>query len=143
MTRPLVCLVGWVGSLLVLASGTSWGQQTPYPYARPGFSPYSRPQLSPYLNMLRGGSPAANYYMGVRPEFDRRATNLEVGTALQDLERRTVVDRESTDELVPTLSGTGHPVQFLNVSPYYNLNNLPRSTVTPPPGTPQRGRRAR
>src|SRR5207247_6563256 len=33
---------------------------------------FGRPGLSPYLNMLRGGSPAANYYLGVVPEFERQ-----------------------------------------------------------------------
>jgi len=31
------------------------------------------PALSPYLNLVRGGNPAVNYYLGVLTEFDRRA----------------------------------------------------------------------
>jgi hypothetical protein len=30
------------------------------------------PTLSPYLNMLRGGDPAANYFLGTLPDFQRR-----------------------------------------------------------------------
>jgi hypothetical protein len=108
-----------LGFFLLLAP-VSFAQQ--YPNYRPGYGP-SRPQLSPYLELLRGGNPAANYYLGVVPEFDRRRTQREFGTAILDLERRPETTTPTTDDLLPPLGGTGHPTYFLNYSSYFNLPN--------------------
>ncbi len=108
--------------LFVVGTGRSAAQQ-PYPnYLSPlPTSPYARPQLSPYLNLLRGGSPSANYYLGVVPERDRRRFERNFGTAVQDLTRRVETPAQPGEELVRPLPSTGHPTYFLNYSTYYNL----------------------
>jgi hypothetical protein len=47
--------------------------------------PQNSPLLSPYLNLLRGGNPAANYYLGVVPERARRANETQLGSNLNQL----------------------------------------------------------
>ena len=87
-----------------------------------GSGAYGRPGLSPYLNMLRGGSPAANYYLGVVLEFERRALDVQYGSALIDLERRAAAPASGEDEdLLPSLPGTGHPAVFGYYQPYFNM----------------------
>jgi hypothetical protein len=47
--------------------------------------PQNTPLLSPYLNLLRGGNPAANYYLGVVPERARRANEAQLGSTVNQL----------------------------------------------------------
>src|SRR5216684_7044894 len=61
------------------------GLVSPYnsSFTRPG------PNLSPYLNLLRGGgNPAANYYLGVIPEVERRNNAAAFRAGIQDLALR-------------------------------------------------------
>jgi len=117
-----------------------------YPYTQPlgsyrpmggyggygGFGAYGRPGLSPYLNMLRGGSPAANYYLGVVPAFEQRALDVQYSSALIDLERRAAAPASGEDEdLLPSLPGTGHPAVFGYYQPYFNMGR----PAYPPPTT--------
>jgi hypothetical protein len=113
---------------LALPVGSSaFGQPYPYgpyqptnPSQRPaGYNPYSRPTLSPYLNLLRGGNPAANYYLGVVPEVERRNQEYRVNRELTDLERRTLMSPEFED-ILPTLPQTGHPTGFMYYNPYFS-----------------------
>lgn len=86
------------------------------------YSPRARPGLSPYLNLLRGGNPAANYYMGVVPEVNQRAINRQFGTAIQDLERESILSTNpELEDLLPELPVTGHGAGFMNFAPYYNF----------------------
>src|SRR5262245_50914336 len=96
-----------LGLGLILLSGSASAQvvspyQPPVYGGRPAAGLATRPNLSPFLNLLRGGSPAANYYLGVIPERDRRFTDTQFRSAIQDLERRTEPVPSSTDELLPT-----------------------------------------
>src|SRR5215831_20604771 len=108
-----------------LASAAYAQPGTAYPYNLnlygPGLvSPYNStftrpgPNLSPYLNLLRGGNPAANYYLGVVPEIERRSNAAAFSAGIQDLARRIEAPPSelSGEELFPTLPQTGHPVQF-------------------------------
>ncbi|AWM38845.1 hypothetical protein GobsT_29290 [Gemmata obscuriglobus] len=58
------------GGLVTCATASAQYPMSPYyqpPAAMPNvYNPANQP-LSPYLNLLRGGSPAVNYYYGVRP----------------------------------------------------------------------------
>jgi hypothetical protein len=132
--------------ILLVEVGQTHAQQVgPYPagpYARPGYNPVSGPQLSPYLNLLRGGNPAANYFSGVLPEIDRRLNSQVFSAEIQDLERRLIVTpQQPVDELIAgALPGTGHPVQFLNDSPYYNRTGVYRPGSAPLAGGRQRSR---
>ncbi len=60
----------------VLTLSAAWAgsarAQNTYPYMPPPFGPGYQTMLSPYLNFLRGGDPAANYFLGVLPEQQRR-----------------------------------------------------------------------
>lgn len=127
MKRILAGLVAALGILLGLAS-PSFAQYSPYSRlgstgSAGGYSPYSRPTLSPYLNLTRGGSAAANYYLGVVPEFQRRAQANQFSSQIRDLERRTTPGALEED-LLPTLPETGHGTQFLSYGSYYNYGSL-------------------
>ena len=80
--------------------------------------------VSPWLDLTRGGSPAANYYLGVLPEYQRR---YEMGLPRLTLELprydATVDDRVNLDVLEKQLPPTGHPTGFLIYNSYFN--NLP------------------
>jgi hypothetical protein len=130
MNRPWIaavaCLVLWTG-------GEATAQYINPSFARPVYSPYARPALSPYLDLLRGGNPAANYYLGVLPELDRRATDTAFRSAILNLDVRTSMLGREVEAIagMETLPGTGHAVQFMSYYPYYNLGNPARSLVSP------------
>jgi len=86
--------------------------------------------LSPYLNLLRGGDPAANYFLGVIPERERRANDQIFRSEIQELQRRE--EEVGTAGVSSVLPGTGHPVLFNNTYTYFNsFGNRPG---TPPSG---------
>jgi hypothetical protein len=142
MRQLLVASAVAVGVSALLSARPAFAQY-PYPTStqsptyRPTPNVYARPGLSPYLNLLRGGSPAANYFLGVVPERERRATSAQYGTAILDLERRAAPS-PAIDELVPELPSTGHPTGFLNYGNYYGFGTGPRTfppvtQAAPPP----------
>jgi hypothetical protein len=128
-------LITAAGLILVVVrpGGDAAAQYINPSFARPVYSPYARPALSPYLDLLRGGNPAANYYLGVLPELDRRATDTAFRSAILDLDRRTALIGREVETIggVETLAGTGHAVQFLSFYPYYNIGAPSRSLVSP------------
>jgi len=137
-------LTGILGAVPVSAQAPYYGQPYGGSYRSMGGG-FGRPGLSPYLNMLRGGSPAANYYLGVVPEFERRARDVQYGSALFDLERRAAAPVSAEDEdLLPSLPGTGHPAVFGYYQPYYNLSRpalgQPTAGFGRSGGTGRRGR---
>jgi hypothetical protein len=120
--------------LLLLGAEPAVAQQSFY--GRTTASPYGQPGLSPYLNLLRGGNPAANYYLGVVPEFERRANTNLFSSELQELDRRLLTSPTGeAREPQPALPGTGHPTSFMNFGPYYNFGNQrrPGSGITSSP----------
>jgi hypothetical protein len=140
-------------TLGVLLSGSAmpaWAQYpvspfTPYynPYSNPpGLNPGGGPRLSPYLNLLRGGNPAANYFMGVVPEIDRRRYQAISQAQIQGLELSTALPPINPEEAEVgfTTSITGHPVVFNNTTTYFGGvgplpttgRNVPMSPVTSP-----------
>lgn len=131
-------------SLSPLASGEASAQLGPRP--RPNYGPGYRPQLSPYLNLIRGGNPAANYYLGTVPEQQRRADAREFRGAITDLDVRTAPPTVETG--VPTVGfdnrsnpTTGGPY-FNNTVGFYQRQNIPQPRTPPgqPPPLPQRRR---
>jgi hypothetical protein len=87
-------------------------------------APYSRPALSPYLNLLRGGDPAANYYLGVLTEYDRRY-QLTKPLALPEpvyLEPY-LDDRADVDTQFRQLPATGHSTGFMIYNSYFRMPN--------------------
>jgi hypothetical protein len=116
------------------------GQQFPqYPYlgGGPGMAPsvlpnFYNPQyqpLSPYLNLNRGGSPAVNYYYGVRPgtiggagTFGGAAA-LALGGARPPFFPQVTQTPDPVDLPGPgegyALPPAGHPIVYNNTLGYY------------------------
>jgi len=123
-------------ALCALPLGGAARAQNIYPYQPPAFGPGWQTPLSPYLNFLRGGDPAANYFLGTLPEFQRRANAKQFSSAInainQDLLNQAV---EPVDPLLfQPLMATGHPTVFNNTLTYFNQS-------TPLPGVrPSAGR---
>jgi hypothetical protein len=117
---------------VVLARSPARAQMV-YPYSRPNYGPGYQPQLSPYLNFLRGGDPAANYYLGTLPEFQRRANAKQFGAAINalNLDLYTQSTAQPVDPLLfQPLMQAGHPTVFNNTLTYFN-QMTPVSGVRP------------
>jgi hypothetical protein len=103
----------------------------PQAYQQPSSAPlydvYNRSNLSPYLNLLRGGSPSANYYLGVVPEFTARTfqnrTTNELNTLYNAATRpiETLEDPLWRQPLIRVAPPTGHPTGFVSYGPYFNM----------------------
>jgi hypothetical protein len=141
MNRILVPMASILG-LVCTAAGTAFAQAPPF---AAGYQPYNRPQpqLSPYLNLLRGGDPAANYYLGVVPERERRRNDALFRSAIVDLEQRTQPLAEGEDVFTP-LRSTGHPTAFGYTGSYFASTGLqppaarPTAPTSPRPQTQRR-----
>jgi hypothetical protein len=118
-----------LAALVLAGAGTARAQFLPP--ARPNYGPGYRPQLSPYLNLLRGGDPAANYYLGVIPEIQRRTNAQIFSTEISELDRRTLGAIPTTEQsLFQPLPGTGHPTTFGNTG-YFFGGTLPPTAGRP------------
>jgi len=95
--------------LLVLVMTSSAHAQGPY--TRPLTN--STPPVSPYLNLTRGGNSAVNYYGLVRPQMDAQRL-------LQ--QTQTGGGMPAGSGLTMDMPNSGHPVQFMNFSHYFNNN---------------------
>jgi hypothetical protein len=100
-----------------------------------GGSSTSSPVLSPYLDIVRGGNPAINYFLGTRSEIDRLNFQGSVLQALPALESYITQPAASGEiNQIPTLSQTGHLAAFqaygtyfgygVPTRPYYPLNPM-------------------
>jgi hypothetical protein len=136
LTLTGLVALGLLGLLATQRASAQYRQ----PAYGPGYGSYGRngPALSPYLNLTRGGNPAANYFLGVLPEIDRRATTLQQARELSELERRTdelaapQAPRTVAEELTGGgLPPTGHAASFTTYGNYYSL--------TPPASPAPRG----
>jgi hypothetical protein len=130
----LVCV-----SLAVLLTAASLARAQFQPPTAPNYGPGYRPQLSPYLNLLRGGDPAANYYLGTLPEFQRRANAQLFGSEISELDRR-VFGTIPTEEqrLQQALPASGHPTAF-GYTGYYFGGSTPANRGQRPGGLPGSG----
>jgi hypothetical protein len=147
MRRVTLTVVAAVVLLVSFAADRARAQYSQFygPAYRPAgdFGSYGRggPALSPYLNLTRGGNPAANYFLGVLPEISNRATRAEVGTMINDLNRRIEAPLPATlpgDEVLAQLTGgglppTGHPAGFAIYGSYYGLQapSMPANRASP------------
>jgi hypothetical protein len=134
-----------VAALAGLAFAGTASAQNVYPYMRPNYGPYYRPGLSPYLNLLRGGDPASNYYLGTVPEFQRRQDARFFRAEIGNLDARLAASGaaptpEEDRDLLRPLPSTGHPTAFNNTAGYFNNMNpgsmTPRPFYTPGPRPP-------
>ncbi|MCI0376170.1 MAG: hypothetical protein L0215_01055 [Gemmataceae bacterium] len=99
------------------------------------YNPYRNTTLSPYLNLLRGGSPAVNYYMSVVPGRELRDMPL---TSQGTIPLDTPPSQPRIDEhgeLLPLQPQTGHSPSFLFFGGYYSYNTPARTYF---PLTPSR-----
>lgn len=123
-----------LAALTALAAGAVPARaQAPYPGARPNYGVGFRPGLSPYLDITRGGSPAINYYLGTRPEFQRRYDAAQFRTELRGLETRVATPAGEEEEVLGRPTVTGHVTAFNNTAGYFN-------SMAPPAGTLVRAR---
>lgn len=141
LSRACVIALGLLGCVAVEPAAAQF-----YPSYPSYTTPYGRrnPALNPYLNLTRGGNPAANYFLGVLPELDRRAVTQQQGAVLLDLERRIQAPAalEDLGERVPegALPPTGHAAVFANYSTYYSMPSLPGQSATTRQPLQPRGR---
>jgi hypothetical protein len=116
---------------VVLLGGSGVARAQFQPPARPNYGPGYRPQLSPYLNLIRGGDPAANYYLGTLPEFQRRANAQQFSSEISELDKRVFGNIPTEEQrLGQPLPGTGHPTAFGYTGYFFG--------GTSPPGSGQR-----
>jgi hypothetical protein len=118
------------------ASAQSYMRSTPNLYGR-GY----RPLLNPYLNLLRGGDPAVNYYLGTLPEIQRRQQAQLFRQEIDDLERKEGVRAKEEEEPITALSPTGAPASFGNTKLRFNDTAGYFPPVTLPPGVRRVGQR--
>ena len=104
-----------VALALIIASAAS---AQPGPPNAPRYGVGFRPGLSPYLNLLRGGDPAANYYLGTIPEFERRQNSQVFRNSLIELDAK--VSQEAVElGLAEPIGATGHVTAFGNTGGYF------------------------
>jgi hypothetical protein len=113
-------------ALLALAagwSGTARAQIT-QPFTPPQFGPGYQTMLSPYLNFLRN-NPAANYFLGVLPEDQRRQYSNQFRGNISNLQILTSPLRNPLEE-PPEVSDvprkfypSGHPTAFGNTMTFF------------------------
>lgn len=134
MKRYVIVPIASIFGLVSLVAGTA-SAQTP-PFQRP-YAPYNPPQplLSPYLNMLRGGDPSANYYLGVVPERDRRRNDVLFRSELLGLEQRTQPLPEGEDVFTP-LRSTGHMTAFGYTGTYFGTTRTQTPATQAPANRP-------
>jgi hypothetical protein len=128
-----------LGSILVLTAANLASAQTLFNPNPTISAPYSRPALSPYLNLLRGGDPAANYYLGVMTEYDRRYRESRIGLPVEQPQYLdpTLDDRADLDVKDRQLPPTGHTAGFMIYNSFYRVPNQ-RSYIPYNPGTTSR-----
>jgi hypothetical protein len=119
MKRLLVISLAALACLLGLPPTTASAQYY-RPLGAPNYGPGYRAPLSPYLNLLRGGDPAANYFLGVIPEFERRSNDRTFRSAIRDLdERERTAQVAEAEGLLNPLPSTGHATAFQNTVGYF------------------------
>ena len=132
--RSAITIAVSAALILLLFTNAATAQFPGNPYQNPNRfgtptpgGPYG-PGLSPYLNLLRGGSPAVNYYNGVLTERDRRFFQQQAGQSILGLEQEVNTLQPGTEDLLPTLSGTGHPTAFGYSGAYFPQTAYPGRT---------------
>lgn len=80
--------------------------------------PESRPPLSPYLNQLRGMNPAVNYYFGKAAERRQTSQPVKLGAPVGD---GRPMPFSPPDGGPIANNATGHAVQFMNMTPFFNF----------------------
>jgi hypothetical protein len=137
MKRFVLALLASFPGLLFLAPGSASAQMN-YMMGPPAYGPFYSPMLSPYLNLLRGGNPAANYFLGVLPEYQRRMNARAFSGAIQSLDQRAETPPATPEELelYTPLKSTGHATAFNNTLSYFPRMPINPRQATTRPGAP-------
>jgi hypothetical protein len=131
-----------LAAFAALAAASEARAQNTYPYLPPQYGPYYQTPLSPYLNFLRGGDPAANYFLGVLPEFQRRENANQFRAQIGNLQiltaplRNPLTEPPEITRIPKKLGPAGHPTAFGYTGTFFG-------TGQPGTGAPQRGQAAR
>jgi hypothetical protein len=119
MKRLLILSAAALAGLLNAADRAA-AQGSPNFYPQYSSAPYPlQSPLSPALNLLQNRSAAVNYFLGVVPDQARRNAAQQLATPEPTPFRRPGIDE--SDDFIPVLPATGHPVRFMNYGTYYNL----------------------
>jgi hypothetical protein len=107
--------------------------QSTYPFQPPRFGPGYQTPLSPYLNFLRGGDAAANYFLGVLPEQQRRQDRNIFQGQIQGLTNLLPAPPGVRNRDIDTpLLSTGHPTAFGYTGSYFpGRTALPQTPSNP------------
>lgn len=133
MKRLILAPFAALLACLTLGSAPASAQFT-YPFRPPQYGPGYQTQLSPYLNLLRGGDPAANYFIGVVPEFQRRQDRNALYSSVQGLANQIPLPPGITDRDIDVpLSSAGHPTAFGYTGSYFSGNAPTRPVANPFP----------
>jgi len=136
MNRLLIGSLAALGLLAIPAAQPAQAQN----FSRPGYyNPANSPRLSPYLDIVRGGNPAINYFLGTLPEIERRRTQALYGSAIRDLQGQ-VNGLEAGEDFLTPLAGTGHVAVFNNLGGYFPPNGRQQTPGAPSPRQPARKR---
>lgn len=129
MTRLTRVLLPAAVAVLFLSASAASAQ--PRPYNQPNYGPGYHAPLSPYLNLIRGGDPAANYFLGTVPEFERRQNSQVFRSALAELDQKVARDTVELGLSEP-IANTGHITAFGNTAGYFgNTTVKPRAVGAP------------
>lgn len=116
----------FLAALVLLLPATAVAQ------VRSGFSPFvpptPLPRVTPYIGLLRGGNPAANYYLLVQPEV-RREMDMRLTTPYlsSDLAPPTKARPAEDDALITIEPQSGHGAGFMMTNPYFTYPTRQRS----------------
>lgn len=132
MNRMIVAaFAGLLGT--ILGTGSASAQFT-YPFRPPAYGPGYQTQLSPYLNMLRGGDPAANFFIGVVPEQQRRQDRNIMYNSLQGMFMQLPAPPGINEgDIDAPMVSTGHPTAFNYTGMYFNTTMMGQGAANPFP----------
>jgi hypothetical protein len=117
----------------MFGTGSASAQFT-FPFRPPAYGPGYQTQLSPYLNMLRGGDPAANFFIGVNPEFQRRQDRNVMYNSLQGMFMQLPMPPGINEvDLDAPMVSTGHPTAFNYTGMYFNSTMMGQGAANPFP----------
>jgi hypothetical protein len=128
MRRAILALSAGLALLLTLSEPAAAQMSGPFLQPRSGGLPQTpfstSPVVSPYLDIVRGGNPAINWYLGTLPEFDRRNFQNTLLAALPGLEGYGNQPAGIAQNFeIPTLPQTGHLAGFQSFGSFYSFGS--------------------
>jgi hypothetical protein len=120
--KRFIVVGGLMTVWLLMSAPSVFAQQRPPVQPIQPVRPTVSPALSPYLNLLRGGNPATNFYLGVVPEQQRRSNEALFGRTINQVLPRVdnLQARPSVEEEIARIAAPSVPAGF-NTRPPANL----------------------